>query len=59
MVDVADGVLVPGDMGDWCADTERAGGALVLSLDELPETLDWAHLIGSGVARGGFVACPV
>ncbi|MEU7298041.1 hypothetical protein AB0A76_33430 [Streptomyces exfoliatus] len=59
MVDTVDGALGPGGMGEWCADVERAGGAVVLSVGELPEALDWAHLIGSGVARGGFVACPV
>ncbi|MFD9542477.1 hypothetical protein [Streptomyces sp. NPDC060022] len=45
-----------GDMGDWCTDAERAGGAVVLSLDELPEVLDRAHLLGSGAAHGGFMA---
>lgn len=51
----ADGALRPGDMADWCGDAERAGGAVVLSLDALPETLDWSHLLTSGTARGGFV----
>jgi hypothetical protein len=45
----------PADMADWCTDAEQAGGALVMSVDELPETLDWAHLLGSGTAHGGFV----
>ncbi|MFF7729883.1 hypothetical protein [Streptomyces sp. NPDC008001] len=47
----------PGDMADWCADAERAGGAVVLSLasGELPAVLDWAHLLGSGTTRGGFM----
>ncbi|WP_406388905.1 hypothetical protein [Streptomyces sp. NBC_00887] len=45
-----------GEMGDWCTDTERAGGAVVLSLDELPEVLDRAYLVGSGSAHGGFMA---
>ncbi|MDQ1046894.1 hypothetical protein [Streptomyces sp. V4I2] len=31
------------------------GGAVVLSLDQLPEVLDWSHLLGSGTAHGGFV----
>jgi len=42
-------------MGDWCADAEQAGGAVVLSLDSLPEALDWSALLSSGTARGGFV----
>ena len=42
-------------MGDWCADAEQAGGAVVLSLDHLPETLDWSALLSSGTARGGFM----
>lgn len=46
---------VPGDMGDWCGDAEAAGGAVVLSLDRLPETLDWSALLSSGTARGGFL----
>ncbi|ORT60899.1 hypothetical protein [Streptomyces sp. CB03238] len=50
-----DGTTVPGEMTDWCADAEQAGGAVVLSLDQLPEVLDWAVLLGSGTARGGFV----
>jgi hypothetical protein len=45
----------PGDMGDWCGDAERAGGAVVLSVERIPEVLDWAQLMGSGTARGGFV----
>ncbi|MEU4357853.1 hypothetical protein [Streptomyces virginiae] len=52
------GSLQPGDMADWCADAERAGGAVVLSLDALPETLDWPHLLGSGAGRGGFLPAP-
>ncbi|WP_316739983.1 hypothetical protein [Streptomyces sp. MK7] len=42
-------------MDDWCADAERAGGAVVLSLDQLPEVLDWSFLRSSGTARGGFM----
>ncbi|MFF5469940.1 hypothetical protein [Streptomyces achromogenes] len=45
----------PGDMADWCADAERAGGAVVLSVDRLPETLDWPALLSSGTTRGGFL----
>ncbi|MFH8349587.1 hypothetical protein [Streptomyces sp. NPDC018045] len=45
----------PSEMAAWCADAERAGGAVVLSLDDLPETLDWAYLLGSSTARGGFM----
>ncbi|MGX4691511.1 hypothetical protein [Streptomyces sp. JNUCC 63] len=36
-------------------DAEQAGGAVVLSLDHLPEALDWPALLSSGVARGGFM----
>ncbi|MFD7440972.1 hypothetical protein [Streptomyces sp. NPDC059909] len=46
----------PGDMADWCTDAEQAGGAVVLSLEQLPDVLDWAHLLGSGTSRGGFVS---
>ncbi|MGI5139514.1 MULTISPECIES: hypothetical protein [unclassified Streptomyces] len=42
-------------MGDWCADAEQAGGAVVLSLDQLPEAFDWSALLSSGTARGGFM----
>ncbi|MCF1600461.1 hypothetical protein [Streptomyces muensis] len=45
----------PGDMGDWCGDAERAGGAVVLSVERIPEVLDWDRLMGSGTSRGGFV----
>ncbi|WP_329378560.1 hypothetical protein OG625_10295 [Streptomyces sp. NBC_01351] len=55
VIEMAGTAAEPGDMGDWCADTERAGGAVVLSLDELPEVFDWAHLLGSGAAHGGFM----
>ncbi|MER5184490.1 hypothetical protein ABT009_40295 [Streptomyces sp. NPDC002896] len=55
VLDGEGGISRPGDMADWCADTEQAGGAVVLSLDQLPEVLDWARLLGSGSARGGFV----
>ncbi|MER5471100.1 hypothetical protein ABZX90_30350 [Streptomyces sp. NPDC002935] len=43
------------DMADWCADAEQAGGAVVLSLEQLPEVLDWSALLSSGTARGGFM----
>ncbi|GGY74312.1 hypothetical protein GCM10010300_17550 [Streptomyces olivaceoviridis] len=52
---VIDAQGAPGDMGDWCADAEAAGGAVVLSLDRLPETLDWSALLSSGTTRGGFL----
>ncbi|MER7173420.1 hypothetical protein [Streptomyces mesophilus] len=42
-------------MGDWCADAEHAGGAVVLSVSRLPTRLDWPTLLSSGTARGGFV----
>ncbi|MFF8280893.1 hypothetical protein ACF05T_33340 [Streptomyces lateritius] len=58
VIDTADRGIGPGAMGDWCADAERAGGAVVLSLDELPAVLDRAHLLGSGAAHGGFMAGP-
>lgn len=45
----------PGRMADWCADAERAGGAVVLSVDALPDSLDWPALLGPGSSRGGFV----
>lgn len=45
----------PGDMGAWCEDAERAGGAVLLSVDRIPEVLDWGGLLGSGTSRGGFV----
>ncbi|MFG2824471.1 hypothetical protein ACGFX4_34205 [Kitasatospora sp. NPDC048365] len=46
---------LPADLADWCEDAERAGGAVVLSLDALPESLDWTHLLRSGTSRGGFL----
>ncbi|WP_431961707.1 hypothetical protein [Actinacidiphila sp. bgisy160] len=51
----ADGGAAPSGMADWCLDVERVGGAVVLSLDQLPEVLDWPVLLSSGVARGGFM----
>ncbi|KOG31064.1 hypothetical protein [Streptomyces resistomycificus] len=45
-------------MAAWGADARQAGGVVVLSLDALPEVLDWTHLLGSGVAHGGFVRLP-
>ncbi|MFF7451990.1 MULTISPECIES: hypothetical protein [unclassified Streptomyces] len=52
---MTDGAPDPDGMTDWCADAERAGGAVVLSLAQLPRTLDWSHLLNSGSARGGFI----
>lgn len=56
---VLDGTGVSGKgaeaMSAWRTDAEQAGGAVVLSLDRLPEVLDWAHLLGSGTSHGGFV----
>ncbi|MFF4573153.1 hypothetical protein [Streptomyces sp. NPDC001410] len=51
----ADGGTASSGMGDWCADAEQAGGAVVMSLDQLPEALDWSALLSSGAARGGFM----
>ncbi|MFD4600689.1 hypothetical protein ACFWPQ_21985 [Streptomyces sp. NPDC058464] len=51
----ADDGTASGGMGDWCADAEQAGGVVVLSLDHLPEALDWSALLSSGTARGGFM----
>lgn len=42
-------------MTDWCEDAEQAGGAVVLSLDQLPDVLDWSALLSSGTVRGGFM----
>lgn len=50
-----EGGEAPNGMADWCADAERAGGVLVLSLDQLPEALDWSTLLSSGTTRGGFM----
>lgn len=50
-----DGAADPDGMTDWCADAERAGGAVVLSLAQLPRTLDWPYLLNSGSAHGGFM----
>ena len=47
-----------GAMAGWRGDAEQAGGAVVLSLDRLPEVLDWSDLLGSGKAHGGFVRLP-
>ncbi|MFF9096164.1 hypothetical protein ACF1AY_34230 [Streptomyces sp. NPDC014776] len=51
----ADGGTASNGMDDWCADAEQAGGAVVLSLDQLPEALDWSALLSSGTTRGGFM----
>ncbi|MFJ3334049.1 hypothetical protein [Streptomyces sp. NPDC086766] len=51
----ADDGTASSGMGEWCADAEQAGGAVVMSLDQLPETLDWSALLSSGTARGGFM----
>ncbi|MGW7369953.1 hypothetical protein ACWGI8_42655 [Streptomyces sp. NPDC054841] len=45
----------PDDMAHWCSDVTQAGGAVVLSLPELPEVLNWEHLLTSGTSRGGFM----
>ncbi|MET8647681.1 hypothetical protein [Streptomyces sp. NPDC004675] len=45
-------------MGDWCADAEQAGGAVVLSVDRLPDVLDRSSLVGPGTARGGLMPTP-
>lgn len=55
VVNTSTGEAVPATMTDWCADAERTGGALVLSLLHLPATLDWHHLLTSGTANGGFM----
>jgi hypothetical protein len=61
MAPVFGGSGSPDDMVGWCEDVERAGGAVVLSLSELPElhdlpqSLDWDALLTGGVSRGGFM----
>jgi hypothetical protein len=52
---ITDGAADPTGMADWCADAERAGGVVVLSLAELPQVLDWSFLLNSGTAHGGFI----
>jgi hypothetical protein len=42
-------------MAAWRGDAEQAGGAIVLSLDRMPDVIDWPQLLGSGTARGGFL----
>ncbi|WP_327290037.1 hypothetical protein [Streptomyces sp. NBC_01198] len=42
-------------MAEWCTDVEKAGGAIVLSLDRLPDVIDWSALLAPGAARGGFL----
>lgn len=44
------------DMAQWCGAVEQAGGAVVVSLDALPEDIDWDELLTNGRSRGGFVA---
>jgi hypothetical protein len=51
----ADGGAASSGMADWCADAEQAGGAVVVSLDQLPDAVDWSALLSSGTARGGFM----
>lgn len=48
----------PGGMAGWCEDAERAGGALVLSTDRLPDLIDWSALLAPGTSRGGFMPVP-
>ncbi|MET9589944.1 hypothetical protein ABZY45_03130 [Streptomyces sp. NPDC006516] len=43
------------DTADWCVDAEQAGGAIVLSVDQLPDVFDWSALLSSGTVRGGFM----
>ncbi|MCN9240099.1 hypothetical protein NGF19_04715 [Streptomyces sp. RY43-2] len=50
-----DGGTTSADMADWCTAAEQAGGAVVLSVDRLPKSLDWSALLTSGVAHGGFM----
>ncbi|MEW1908023.1 hypothetical protein AB0442_06120 [Kitasatospora sp. NPDC085895] len=40
----------------WCAEVAEAGGAVVVSLDAMPEQVDRAEVFGGDAARGGFVA---
>ncbi|MEV6331492.1 hypothetical protein [Streptomyces sp. NPDC051909] len=58
------GVMIPsfvapvvgeGTLADWCADAERAGGAIVLSTPELPLPTDLPALPDFPTTRGGFV----
>ncbi|MDQ1009762.1 hypothetical protein QFZ82_004247 [Streptomyces sp. V4I23] len=46
------------EMSAWCSAVEQAGGAVVLSLDTLPDDLDWPALLTDGRAHGGFVPAP-
>ncbi|MDA2813961.1 hypothetical protein O4J56_25170 [Nocardiopsis sp. RSe5-2] len=58
-----DGLLIQGavdvddarDVAAWGAAVQERDGALVLSLDELPERPDWPRLLNDGIARGGFM----
>ena len=39
----------------WCDAVEQVHGAVVLSLPELPRSLDWERLLTDGRSRGGFM----
>ena len=43
------------DMPEWCAAVASAGGAVVISVEAMPDRFDWDELFTAGVARGGFV----
>lgn len=43
------------EMADWCGAVASAGGAVVVSLETMPEQIDWNELFTAGLARGGFV----
>lgn len=58
-----DGLLIQGavDVDDarevaaWSAAVQERAGALVLSLDGLPERPEWSRLLNDGIARGGYM----
>ncbi|MEU3557251.1 hypothetical protein [Streptomyces fragilis] len=49
-------VLGEADMSAWCGDAARAGGAVVLSVERLPEVVDVPALMNGAPTRGGFMA---
>lgn len=43
------------NMSAWCAAADAAGGAVVVSVETMPDQPDWNELFTAGIARGGFI----
>ncbi|MFE3989922.1 hypothetical protein ACFXPR_36070 [Nocardia tengchongensis] len=55
LIQAATGSQDVDEVATWCDAVDAAGGAVVVSLPDLPVSLDWDAIFSAGFARGGSI----